>query len=116
MTHGMKVWLPFLLFITGVFFPTGLFAAEYTSADCEFTTVNNLVNGSMSRVTNGDTVKIAMGSCTWGTGNLQRLAISKAIHLRGEFDCVTDNDGNASDCTTVIADNRTDNNGLITWT
>lgn len=94
----MLKYILFVLAILGGCATVGT-AATITSTTCSITDVN----AAITSASNGDTVLIKDGSCTWSSGT---LTFTKAIKLRGEHDCtlgtVNGKSGIPTSCPTTI--------------
>jgi hypothetical protein len=93
-TSAIK-WLSFV-FLLSVFFATEAKANTITAASCKTSDVQTAINAA----SDGDTVVIPNGSCTWSTG----ITTSKQISLQGEsVGGVTITDANPNGCNPCTA-------------
>lgn len=98
--NGIK--LTALLFLLA---PSASYALTVTASSCSV----SAVSAAIDLVSNGDTVRIPAGECTWSSA----LNYSKGITLRGETDCVLNSTGIPTSCSTIIVDGIVGTTSLI---
>lgn len=87
-----------------------LWAGTYTATDCNYSSVNTIVNGPTHTAVSGDTIIIPAGTCTW-TSN---LSVTVGITIQGTgTPNTTPATFGAGTLSTIIIDNAGSNNPLI---
>jgi hypothetical protein len=104
-----------VLFLSALAAPS--WAQTYTAANCNFSSVNALINGPTHTAVSGDTIVIPTGTCTWSSNLNGPSGVGFTLIGTGTPNSGSGTTGASSSCTaTQIIDNAGSSNPLMTFT